>query len=230
MFWSITRVGRRLSISALKQGWSSAWRLDANVAVHRMRQTHHSLDLQRGAHGAVDLHQFSLLLNRQLGADVMLWKRAGPGTLSGIPVLLPHPSDQLAIIFGHCFLFSNPRSFDWVADALATISTPGFDWCLFTDVVLDRELAVPAATALTYLAEELQCSIPSAVMERIVGQVREPFLSEFAASYRAFVSEVADGMARHLSGGMHSFAALHRAGVKPAQSCRSEEPGQRCPN
>src|SRR5262249_44930370 len=121
---------------ALKPGWSST-KLTRNIAVHRMRQTHHALDLQRGAHGAVDLHQFSLLLNRQLGADVMLWKRAGQGTLSGIPVLLPHPSDHLAIVLGHCFLSPSLKSCDWVADALATISAPGFDWGLFVDVILD---------------------------------------------------------------------------------------------
>src|SRR5262249_15005776 len=93
---------------------------------------------------------------------------------------------------GHCFLFASPRSFGWVADALATMSMPGFDWCLFTDAILDRELAVPAATALTYLAEELQCSIPSVVMKHIVGQIREPFLTEFAARYRHDVSEAAE--------------------------------------
>jgi hypothetical protein len=177
---------------ALSQGWSSECGLEQDIAIHRMRQTHHSLDLQRGTQGLVDLHQFSLLLNRQLGADVMLWKRAGPGTLSGIPVLLPHPSDQLAITLGHCFIFANPRTFDWVADVLATISIPAFDWCLFTDAIIDRELSVPAATALSYLAEELQCSIPSAVMERIAGHVREPFLSEFAAYYRTMEFEVAE--------------------------------------
>jgi len=177
---------------ALSQGWSSSEGLEPNVAVHRMRQTHHSLDLHRGNLGAVDLHQFSLLLNRQLGADATLWKRAGRGTLGGIPVVLPHPSDQLAIIFGHCFLFASSKSFDWVADALATISTPGFDWCLFTDAILDRELAVPAAAALTYLTDELQCSIPSAVTERVAEQVREPFLSEFAAHYRSMAPEAAE--------------------------------------
>jgi len=169
---------------ALSQGWSSNFIVDQDVALRRMRQTHHSFDLQLGANGAVDLHQFSLLLNRQLGADATLWERARPAKLSGIPVLLPHPSDQLAIVFGHCFIFPNPESFDWVADALATISTPGFDWHLFTDTVLDRELAVPAATALTYLAEELRCSIPSVVVERIAGHVCEPFLSEFAVYSR----------------------------------------------
>jgi hypothetical protein len=178
---------------ALTQGWSPTWQhLDRNVTVHRMRQMFYSADLQRDTYGAVDLHLFSLVVNRQLGADVALWKRAVPGTLSAIPVVLPHPSDHLAIVFGHCFLFASPRSFGWVADALATISTPGFDWCLFTDAILDRELAVPAATALTYLAEELQRSIPSGVMQRIVEQVREPFFTEFAARYRHDVSEVAE--------------------------------------
>ena len=171
---------------ALRQGWSSKWGLERNVAFHRMRRTLHALDLERGSHGAVDLHQFSLLLNRQLGADDTLWKRAGSGTLSGIPVMLPHPSDQLAMVFGHCFIFTDARSFNWVEDALATIATPGFDWWVFTDAILDRELAVPAATALMYLAEELQCSIPTAVTERIAEQVREPFLSESAAYYRTW--------------------------------------------
>jgi hypothetical protein len=177
---------------ALSRGWSSTKGLERNVAVHRMRQIHHALQLQRGRHGEVDLHQFSLFLNRQLGADISLWTRTTPGRLGGIPVVLPHPSDHLAIVFGHCFLFASPRSFDWVADALATISAPGFDWGLFTDVILERELAVPAATGLTYLAEELQFSVPSVVTERIVGQVREPFLSEFAAYYRTYVSKVAE--------------------------------------
>ena len=173
---------------ALEQGWSNPSDLERDIVVHHMRQRHHSLDITRGAHGAVDLHQFSLLPNRQLGADVLLWNRAGTGTLNGVPVLLPHPSDQLAIIFGHCFLYSNPRSYDWVADAVATISAPGFDWDLFTEVIIDRELAVPAATALTYLAEELQWAIPAAVIELIVARVREPFLREFAASYRTYLS------------------------------------------
>jgi hypothetical protein len=198
---------------ALKQGWSSVEQLTRDVAIERMRQTHHALELQRGLHGAVDLHQFSLLLNRQLGADVMLWKRAGHGTLSGIPVLLPHPSDQLAIVFGHGLLFSIPRSFNWAADAMATISTPGFDWGLFTDAILDRELAVPAATALTYLAEELQWAIPEAVTDRILTQVREPFVSEFTAGYRGDTEIPAEWRAIYQAECIRSRRFLQRASI-----------------
>ena len=123
---------RAVDIS-LAEGWKNEWNLTRDAAVHRIRQTHHALSLQRGPHGAVDLHISSLLLNRQLGADEKLWLRVGRGSLCGIPVLLPHPSDQLAIVFGHCFLFRPSKSVDWVDDALATIAAPGFDWGIFVE-------------------------------------------------------------------------------------------------
>ena len=121
---------------ALQVGWSTENGLSRDAAVHRMWQTNHSLALQRGKQGAVDLHYFSLKLNRQLGADVDIWKRAMPGSLGGVRVMLPHPSDHLVIVFGHCFLGAETKSYEWVPDALATISTPGFDWKLFTDAAI----------------------------------------------------------------------------------------------
>ncbi len=174
---------------ALEQGWAVPREMEPDVVIYRMRQRHHSLEVTCGTHGSVDLHQFSLLLNRQLGADVLLWRRAGKGTLNGVSVLLPHPSDQLAITFGHAFFSGDPRSYDWVADAFATISAPGFDWDLFSEVIMDRELAVHAGVALTYLAEELQCKIPEAAKQAIATRIREPFLSEFATSYRTYVPD-----------------------------------------
>ena len=166
---------------ALRDGWHPEKEISRDVAMYRMWQTHHSLSLLKGAKGAIDLHYFSLRLNRQRGADSMIWKRTMPGTLGEVPVILPHPSDQLAITFGHCFLYANPKSHEWVSDALATIATPGFDWDLFTDEVIDRELATPATAALTYLADELQTPIPPHVRQRILAHVREPFLGELAA-------------------------------------------------
>lgn len=171
---------------ALQGGWYSEKNHSRETMVHRMRQTHHSLSMQRGEHGAVDLHHFSVRLNRQLGADAMTWKRATRGTLGGLPVLLPHPSDQLAIVFGHCFLYSSKRAHEWVSDTVTTISTPGFDWELFADAVIARELVVPAAAALTYLDEGLQYPVPNAVLNRVVAKVREPFLTESSANRRRY--------------------------------------------
>jgi hypothetical protein len=175
--------GKAINV-ALTNGWSIDMAPESAVA--RMHQRHHSLSLQRGSQGAVDLHQFSLLLNRQLGSDLMLWQRARRGFFNGVSVLLPHPSDQLAIVFGHCFLYAPAPTHDWIFDAQAAISSLGFDWDIFTDVVIERELAVPAAVGLNYLADELQWPIPRFVLKRIARQVRRPFSTEFAAVHRTY--------------------------------------------
>lgn len=171
---------------ALADGWSTQFKVTRDTAIHRIRQLHHSFGLVRDRNGSVDLHNFSLHLNQQLGADAGLWQRAVAGKLKGMSVRLPHPSDQLAIVLGHCFLYAPLQSHDWIYDARATIATPGFDWDLFGNVIIERELAVPAAAGLSYLAEELAWPIPKKILERIVDRVREPFLSELAAVHRSY--------------------------------------------
>ena len=116
----------------------------------------------------------------------MVWKRALPGKLGEFPVILPHPSDHLAITIGHCFLYANPKSHEWVCDAVTTIALPGFDWSMFVDAVIDRELVAPASTALTYLASELQIPVPANEWQRLLAQSREPFLGELAAYWRTY--------------------------------------------
>jgi hypothetical protein len=101
-------------------------------------------------------------------------------------VALPHPSDQLAMVLGHAFLYAPMQSHDWIYDARVTIATPSFDWGLFSDVVMERELAVPSATGLTYLAEELAWPIPRKILKRIVRRVREPFVTELAVLRRSY--------------------------------------------
>jgi len=171
---------------ALASGWSTQLGVTRDIAIHRIRQLHHSFGLQRGRNGSVDLHNFSLQLNQQLGADADLWQRAVVGKLGGMTVRLTHPCDQLAIVLGHCFLYAPLQTHDWIYDVRATIATAGFDWALCGDVIIERELAVPAAAGLTYLAEELGWPIPKKILERIVGRVREPFVSEFAALHRSY--------------------------------------------
>jgi hypothetical protein len=171
---------------ALASGWSTQRGVTRDTAIYRIRQLHHSFGLERGRNGSVDLHNFSLQLNQQLGADADLWQRAVVGKLAGMTVRLTHPCDQLAIVLGHCFLYAPLQTHDWIYDVRATIATEGFDWNLCGDVILERELAVPAAAGLTYLSEELGWPIPKKSLQRIVGRVREPFVSEFAALHRSY--------------------------------------------
>jgi putative nucleotidyltransferase-like protein len=206
---------------ALQDGWHAEKGITRDTAVHRMWQTHHSLSLLKGAKGAIDLHYFSLRLNRQRGADAMIWKRAVPGKLGELPVTLPHPSDHLAITVGHCFLYANPKSHDWVCDALTTIAMPGFDWNIFADAVIDRELAAPAITALTYLADELQIPVPAHERQRLLAHAREPFLGELAAYSRTYQNRnEAEARAIYLAEGIRSRKSLQRVPPDPDTGAR----------
>ena len=225
-----TNWGKAIDL-ALQDGWHSEKGISRDAAVHRMWQTHHSISLLKGAKGAIDLHYFSLRLNRQRGADAMIWKRAVPGTLGEVSVTLPHPSDHLAITVGHCFLYANPKSHEWVCDALATIAMPGFDWSLFTDVIIDRELAAPAITALTYLADELQIAVPPHERQRLLAHAREPFLGELAAYWRTHQNRnAAEARSIYLAEGIRSRKSLQRVppdadphpGVAPETTTKAE--------
>jgi hypothetical protein len=171
---------------AQHQGWSTGAKVTYDAAIHRIRQLSHAVALRRGRNGSVDLHNFSLKLNKQLGADRDLWNRATFGTLQNVSVRLPHPSDQLAITLGHCFLHSVMPSHDWIHDSRAAILTPGFDWTLVGDVIIEREIAVPAVAGLTYLVDQLEWQIPSAILTRLSRRVREPFVKELATLHKSY--------------------------------------------
>ena len=208
---------------ALQDGWHMEKGISRDTAVHRMWQTHHSLSLLKGAKGAIDLHYFSLRLNRQRGADDMLWKRVLPGKLGEFPVILPHPSDHLAITLGHCFLYANPKSHEWVCDAVTTIGLPGFDWSMFMDAVIDRELVAPASTALTYLANELQIPVPAKQWQRLLEQSREPFRGELAAYWRTYQNRnEAEARAIYQAESIRSRKALQRTPPDPQPSAALE--------
>jgi hypothetical protein len=163
------------------RGYANVWKLDRETVARGMRQTHHSIAFLAKPNFEVDMHQFSLLMNRHSGADDGLWSRSRPGTFVGVPVKLPHPSDRLAILCGHSFLFSPVRSLEWVGDALAAIEAPDFEWNTFVTEVLARELAAPTKVLLDFLTEELAAPIPADVAARISHGARLPFLAELDA-------------------------------------------------
>jgi hypothetical protein len=197
---------------ARQDGWSTGPRASYDDAVHRIRQFSHAVALRRDQNGSVDLHYFSLKHNKQLAADAELWKRATSGRLNDVVVLLPHPSDQLAITFGHCFLHAAMPSRDWIYDSKAAISSPDFDWNLFSNVVMQRELAVPAVAALSYVADQLGWDIPSEILGPLARSVREPFVTELATlhqSYRA--KKPADLNAIYRAECIRSRKSFHRS-------------------
>lgn len=175
-----------------QDGYKNVWNLSQELLEGRFRNTHHSIGIRVADQMDVDLHQSSLLMNRQKGADDAMWEQSLPGKLGDLPMRLPHPSDRLAIVFGHAFLYLAERNYEWVGDALSSIASPGFDWALFQSIVEKRELNVPAAAGLKYLQEELGANLPLEPLKRLEDNIREPFISEFEAYYSLSNFEAAD--------------------------------------
>jgi len=175
-----------------RDGYKNVWNLSQEMLEGRFRNTHHSIGIRVADQMDVDLHQSSLLMNRQKAADDAMWERSLPGKLGDLPMRLPHPSDRLAIIFGHAFLYMAERNYEWVGDALSSIASPGFDWALFQSITEKRELNVPAAAGLKYLKEELGANLPLEPLKRLEDNIREPFISEFEAYYSLSNFETTD--------------------------------------
>jgi hypothetical protein len=173
-----------------EHGYPNAWKLDRDTFANRMHQVHHSLGVIVSPPYEVDLHHFSIPLNRQLGADDDLWKRARQGALFGIPAMLPHPSDQLAITLSHAIRYLPTPAFEWVGDALTHMSATDFAWDTFEQVVDARELAPHTVAGLSFMREELAAPVPSEVIARLLARVREPFVTELDAYHTGWGGEI----------------------------------------
>jgi hypothetical protein len=171
----------RVTAIVFDRDYPNVWGLDRTDVEYRLRNTHHSLGIKVAAQMEIDLHQSSLLLNRQRGADDNLWARAVSSSLAGVPILLPRSPDLLAIVFGHAFLHIDQPNYHWVGDALACIRADDFDWREFENIVEARKLTLPALTALRFLDEELQAGIPPSTLQKLRAAVAEPFVTEFKA-------------------------------------------------
>lgn len=173
-------------------GHTNVWNFSRKMLENELRNTHHSIPIRVADNMDVDLHQSSLLLNRQKGMDDGMWERSVEGKLGELSFRLPDRSDQLAIIFGHAFLYSQERNFDWIGDALACVQRSDFDWRLFEDIITARELFAPATVGLRFIQQEIGVDVPAGSLGRIESGVQEPFVSEFDTYYSSPILEDAD--------------------------------------
>lgn len=135
------------------------------------------LNLVRGRFGNLDLHQSAFHpFHASPADDEGVWRRARPGSLSGVAVQLPSATDALAIAIAHGSLDSH-RSSDWLADAAIAINT-GIDWDLFAEIAAKRRLRAAAAIALLYARERLNRPVPDEFLDTLeAAAARQPLQS-----------------------------------------------------
>ena len=150
---------------------------------------HHGVEIQDDRRCTIDLHHLALYVSRNAGDDDALWERARPVTLRGLKMFAPSPADEVLIAIVHGLLYAgggDPNA-DWILDIVPLIRSGDVDWDILEAETHARHLVPNIASGLLLGIEHFNLPIPSAMFNRLLSLVREPFISDFrsfATSYR----------------------------------------------
>ena len=123
-----------------------------------------------------------------------VWIRAELVPLSGATARVLSPADMVVHVCGHALHSASSGSYRWIADAWYLLDRrPDLDWDVLARVASARQMVLPLALSLNYLAHELHARVPAAVCER---------MTAIAAEDRSVGPEVALHGARKTAGGL----------------------------
>lgn len=174
------RLGDALGVF-IELGWepssgSSAMRM--LTLAGRLR----SVNLHKGRYGDIDLHGCIFRPGQgNLGDDDRIWGRARSVEFNSVACGLPVQEDLAVIAIANGGLDAHANS-DWLVDLSRLIVEPGFDWKLFSDEVLARDIAVPTLIALGWLKARAGYVVDAEAMTRFETALPGPM-----AAWMAFV-------------------------------------------
>lgn len=166
------------------QGWQIATGVSPQYLRPRLLALR-SVNFFKGTFGDFDLHQAAYDWSQASEADdEALWRRAVPAQFASVPVLAPSPADRMAMAIGHGGLDAHTHS-DWLVDCAVATRTGEVDWAVLADVIGRRGLAVPAAIALSYLANEIGVAVPAPALADIVAAADRAGLARWSGVLQA---------------------------------------------
>lgn len=145
----------------------AGWQATSGVGAQRLTdlaETWRAVNFVKGEFGDVDVHRLAYHPTQASEADDRaLWTRSVEAGLAGVPALAPAPSDRIALAIAHGALDAHTHS-DWLCDIDSCVRAGGVVWPDLLDTLKARRVLVPAASALTYLAQEIGTPIPGAFL------------------------------------------------------------------
>ncbi len=158
----------------MDRGWQAATgagplRLKARAESYR------AMNFFKGEFGDIDLHSVAYHPSHaDAEDDEALWQRAVCAALGGVDALAPAASDRVALAIAHGALDAHTHS-DWLVDIDSCIRGGSVDWAILLATLMARNALVPAASALSYLAQEAGSPIPDSFMAELLEAAdREP--------------------------------------------------------
>ncbi len=125
------------------------------------------INLFRGDFGDLDLH--SRPFHPGQGGDnedAALWNAAQPAKFAGTSVYVPRCEDRIALALAHGGLDGHTHS-DWLVDCSLILRAETCDWQRLQEIILSRQLAVPAAITFYYLRDTLAFDVPADFLEQL---------------------------------------------------------------
>ena len=193
------------------QGMTPAQKLTRDEVL-AIRQRYHGIGFGK-AEAQLDLHLFALKRNRCEGDDDGLWARSLPAVFGSVAVRVPAAEDRLVMAVGHGLLTSPGRVTDWVFDAVAALSQPGFDWQLVRQELVARGLSAFGAAGLRFLRVRLDLPVPEALIEALEQDVTAIFAEEMDCLHESYWARSA-----------REHAVLHFADIERAHRAAARLP------
>ncbi|RWH75421.1 nucleotidyltransferase family protein [Mesorhizobium sp.] len=139
-----------------------------------------SVNLHKGRYGDIDLHGCIFRPGQgSLGDDDRVWGRARSVEFNSVACGLPVREDLAVIAVANGGLDAHANS-DWLVDLSRLIVEHGFDWRLFSDEVLARDIAVPALIALGWLKARAGYAVDAEAMRRFEAALPGPMTAWMA--------------------------------------------------
>lgn len=137
-----------------------------------------------------------------------IWMRTETATLDGVAMPVLAPADMLVHVCGDALHSAGLGSYRWIFDAWYLLDgRPDLDWELVARTATARQMALPLALSLTYLADQLDAPVPRVISDR---------LTAMAAQDRSIGPELALHAARAAAGGLRSL--LRRTRTIPGRA------------
>lgn len=96
------------------------------------------------------------------------WERAKPVMFRGARALALTPEDQLLQVLEHGAHWGRIPTVRWVADALYILrGCREFDWGYFSNVAIEKQLAIPVFKMTTYLKNTFDFPVPDGLMKQL---------------------------------------------------------------
>lgn len=164
----VQREDMRAAITVLlDEGWqavSGAGRLRLEHESGRLR----ALNFLKGEFGDIDLHALAYHAHQLHDEnEAKLWAQAIPVTFAGVGAWAPSAADRIALAVAHGALDAHRHS-DWLVDIAAWLRLGRIDWTDLLDTLARRNILIPAASALSYLAQEADCPVPPEALARLL--------------------------------------------------------------